>query len=77
MRTIIIGVLARIGSWCCHKSIEVAGSGYIEFEVATPRFFYNTENIYKPQKRRTGLALFMVLMYVLALVKILSFISTF
>ena len=56
MHTLLINILAKIGVWCCQKSIHMADSGHIDFEVAVPHkqpiIVYLTQ---KPKRKNLSL----------------------
>jgi len=58
MRNYIIDALAKIGVWCCQKSIHMANSGHIDFEVIVPQkqpiiIYYKKE----PKKKKMPILL--------------------
>lgn len=63
MRNYIINALAKIGVWCCQKSIHMANSGHIDFEVAVPQkqpiIVYHKKS---PQKKIISFLLIALLM---------------
>jgi predicted permease len=72
---LIIEVFARIGSWCCRRAITLAGSGYIEFEAATPFMSFNAHLIHDRQNKvGSFLVFFGLIVYVFFLVGILDLI---